>query len=497
VLQIESERDIERLRQVALLQEAEIHRLLARLAELTRQLAEARGEDVVRALQLELTVINEQLAARNRALFGASSEKRARGDAQDGAKAKARQSGHPRREQRDLPLVEVVHELDEADKACPKCGGELAVWAGQFEAADEVDVIERSFRIVRHKRQKYRCGCGECIETALGPQKLVPGGRYSVDFAIEVAAAKYLDHMPLARQVRQMGREALAVDTQTLWDQIFALYGHLVPSYDAILRQVLASPVIGADETRWQLMDAKGSAKWWAWSVCSPEAIAYRIFPERSTDAGAALLAGYRGIVVCDGYAVYPSVRERLARDGGSSFTIANCWAHARRGFVEAESAYPKAKEMVELIGKLYEIEERAREKDLDLGELRRTESTAIVAEIKRWLTSTVATPKSSLGKAILYALGLWPELELFLTDARIPIDNNATERGIRGLAVGRKNHYGSRSERGTKVAALFYTLIESAKLVGVNPKQYLREATRRAIATPGTVTLPREMLAQ
>ena len=496
MLQIETERDIERLRQVALLQEAEIHRLLARLAELTRQLAEARGEDVVRALQLELTLINEQLAARNRALFGTSSEKRARGDRQDGGKAKAPQSGHPRREQHQLPIVEVVHELDEADKACPKCGGELAAWAGQFEAADEIDVIERSFRIVRHKRQKYRCGCGECIETALGPQKLVPGGRYSVDFAIEVGAAKYLDHMPLARQVRQMAREGLVVDTQTLWDQIFALYGHLVPTYDAILRQVLASPVIGADETRWQLMDAKGSAKWWAWSVCSPEAIAYRILPERSTDAGAALLAGYRGIVVCDGYAVYPSVRERLARDG-PSFTIANCWAHARRGFVEAESAYPKAKEMIELIGKLYEVERRAQDDALDLGELRRTESATIVAEIKRWLTSTVATPKSSLGKAILYALDQWPELELFLTDACIPIDNNATERGIRGLAVGRKNHYGSRSERGTRVAALFYTLMESAKVAGVNPKEYLREAARRAIATPGAVTLPREVLAE
>ncbi len=389
----------------------------------------------------------------------------------------------------------MVHELDEADQRCPKCGGELAAWTGQFEAADEIDVIERTFRIVRHQRQKYRCGCGECIETALGPQKLVAGGRYSVDFAIAVAVAKYLDHMPLARQVRQMGREGLTVDTQTLWDQIFALYRHLVPTYDAILRLVLDAPVIGADETRWRLMNEKGSTKWWAWSVCSPEAVAYRIFPERSTNAGAELLAGYCGIVVCDGYATYPSVRERLARDG-PSFTIANCWAHARRGFVEAESAYPRAREILELIGKLYEVEARATEQGLDLGELRRAESALIIGDIHAWLTSTVAAPQSSLGKAILYALNLWPELELFVSDSRIPIDNNATERGIRGLALGRKNHYGSRSERGTRVAALFYSLIESAKLLGANPKQYLRVAAQRAIATPRTVTLPREILA-
>lgn len=171
--------------------------------------------------------------------------------------------------------------------------------------------------------------------------------------------------------------------------------------------------------------------------------------------------------------------------------------AHARRGFVEAESAYPKAKEMIELIGKLYAVEARAHDGERDLGELRRTESAAIVGKIKGWLASTVATPRSSLGKAILYVLDLWRELELYLTDARIPIDNNATERGMRGLAVGRKNHYGSRSERGTKVAALFYSLIESAKLAGVNPKAYLREAARRAIASRGAVTLPRELLAE
>ena len=103
--------------------------------------------------------------------------------------------------------------------------------------------------------------------------------------------------------------------------------------------------------------------------------------------------------------------------------------------------------------------------------------------------------PESALGKAIRYTLDLWPGLTAFLTEPALPLDTNHVERGIRALAVGRKNHYGSRSERGTRVAALFYSLIESAKLVGVEPRAYLAEATHRAIATPGTVTLPAALL--
>jgi transposase len=102
--------------------------------------------------------------------------------------------------------------------------------------------------------------------------------------------------------------------------------------------------------------------------------------------------------------------------------------------------------------------------------------------------------PQSGLGKAIAYTDGLWPGLVRFLGDPTIPLDNNATERALRGVVVGRKNHYGSKSLRGTQVAALFYSLLESAKLIGVDPAAYLAEATRRAIATPGTVTLPTDL---
>ena len=168
MIRIETETDIERLRQVALLQRAELDRLYTRLAQLTEELAHARGEDAIAALQLELTAIQEQLAARTRALFSPSSERRPRPGDRTRDAAPAPRTGHGPRAQLALPQVEVVHTLDVPDRTCPKCGGGLREMTGQYEESEEIDVVERSFRLVRHQRQKYTCRCGECIDTALG-----------------------------------------------------------------------------------------------------------------------------------------------------------------------------------------------------------------------------------------------------------------------------------------------------------------------------------------
>ena len=126
---------------------------------------------------------------------------------------------------------------------------------------------------------------------------------------------------------------------------------------------------------------------------------------------------------------------------------------------------------------------------------LRHERSRAIVAEIQTWALVQRALPESSFGKALGYLRGLWPGLTRFLDDPRIPLDNNRTERGLRGVVLGRKNHYESRSHRGLDVAALFYSLIESAKVCGVEPKAYLRHAMRAALADRAAVTLPHTLL--
>jgi len=498
-VRIETEKDIEQLRQVALLQQAELDRLHRRLVELTGELAQARGEDATRVLQLELATLKEQLDARTRALFGPSSERRGRPEAEKAAEKASTQArrGHGPRAQPELPVVEKVHTLDGPDRICPKCGGDLEEMAGQYEEADEVDVVRRSFQIVRHKRQKYTCRCGECVDTALGAPKLIAGGRYSIEFAIEVAEAKYLDHGALARQERQMRRQGLDITRQALWDQLFALYRHLAPTADALHAYVVSSDLILGDETRWPLLGRDDASRWHAWGVAREDAISYRILGSRGLKSAREVLAGFQGTLVVDGYAVYEAVQKSRA---GPEIELAHCWSHTRRKYREAEPHHPRAGAMLDMIGQLYAIEARARETDAEerlavLGELRRTESRPIVDDICRWVTTEHALPKSSLGKALAYTERLWPGLVRFLDDARIPLDTNQLERGMRALALGRANHHGSRSERGTQVAALFYSLFETAKLVGVEPRQYLAEATHRAIANPGTVTLPHELV--
>jgi transposase len=339
------------------------------------------------------------------------------------------------------------------------------------------------------------------VDTAIGPEKLIPGGRYSVNFAVAVATGKYADHLPLDRQVKQMVRAGLVIDGQTLWDQLWALYAHLLPTYEALHRYVLASPVIGADETRWPLLEKGKTATWWGWSVTCPDAVCYRILPSRSAEAAGQVLIDYGGVVIADGYSAYSALqKERRNKRDGPRFELAFCWAHVRRKFIECEEDYPQASDVLKLIGKLYEIEARVCEADVAdrmsyLAELREKESAPVVREIHAFLLSQRPLPQSSFGKAVAYTLELWNGLVKFLKDPVIAIDNNATERTMRGMAVGRKNHYGSKSKRGTEVAALFYSLIESAKLAGLEPSAYLAEAARRAINNPGTVTLPQDLL--
>jgi transposase len=434
---------------------------------------------------------------KNKLLFGKSSEKRSVEKAE--APEKKPQVGHGPREQPALPVVEKIFALDDADLGCPKCGKILAAFVGQFEESEEITVVERRIVVVKQQRQKYRCECNGCIETAPGPVKLFPGARYSVDFAVEVATGKYIDHQPLERQVRTMAREGLVVDSQTLWDQIERLARILGSAKEALHVYVLAHTVIGADETRWRLLDGKGkdvgeAKQWQVWAVAAPDAVAYCIEDSRSAEAAKKVLRGFNGAVMADGYGVY----EALAKLPGS-FVLAHCWTHARRKYLDVEHAFPaQVNEVVGLIGELYAVDRlcpTGPPGDDFRRRLRDERSRQVVERIRVWAISAKmrSLPESGLAKAIDYMLGMWSGLVRFLDDPRIPLDNNGTERGLRGVVVGRKNHYGSKSRRGTEVAALFYSLIESAKLAGVEPKAYLRLAVQAALRGEKT-PLPHEI---
>jgi transposase len=292
VLNIETITDLDTAKQIAILLQKENDRIHKRLEEQTRELARLKGQDGDRQLELEIQRLQSQMSKLQKMLFGASSEKRRGEDSSEGRDEvkKERQTGHGPKEQPELPRITEVHDVAEEERVCHLCGGLLEEWAGQEDETEEVSVVERVFFIKVHKQKKYRCKCGGCIKTAKKPPRLIEGGRYSTEFAVEVAVEKYLDHMPLERQVRKMKREGLLVSSQTLWDQIWALSKVLRPTYDALLPYIFTFPVICADETNWYLLNKGGRKKWYIWGASCPYGVYYRLDSSRGGKVAEELL---------------------------------------------------------------------------------------------------------------------------------------------------------------------------------------------------------------
>ncbi len=500
MLRAEQVQDLETAKEMLRLYEAETARLHERLRVLISEVAALKGKDPKRQLELEIVRLQEELALLRHQMFGRSSERR--GGPDDKEKPTTDRRGHGPRAQPELPLDEVRIELPEADRCCPLCGGELGAWEGQTEDADEITVVERHFVLRRVKRQKYRCDKGCAPVTAPAPAKLIEGGRYSLEFAVHVATNKYLFHLPLERQVRMYASEGLVIDSQTLWDQIEALARHLQPSYLALPAEIFSKPVIHADETPWLMLDRGPGRKWYAWTTAAPDAVMYRILPSRSGATAKDVLDAYRGVVMVDGYSAYETA-ARAGPDGVPKFKLVFCWAHVRRKFVQVEKFAPQSAEILDFIAKLYEVERDLPDPFAAEGEaraqalahrlaIRRAQSAPILEQIWTWAAAQSALPESRFRKAIEYMTKRKDGLSAFVEDPWVPLDNNHVERQLRDVVMGRKNHLGSKSIRGTEVTALFYSLIDTAKLRGEDPAAFLLRAARAAIDSPGTVTLPK-----
>src|SRR5689334_15339715 len=247
---LEHEHDIEELRRIAQALRAQNQLLLEALARKSREVERLRGKPG--DLQLTLKMI-EALQAKAKS----AEEALQRAEAEQKKRAAQREHRHtePSRKrtgptpQPMLPVVEREFTLDEADRACPSCGGALRPMTGQFEESELVDVIEARYELVKVKQQKYVCRCGSCVETALGPERAIPGSRYSLAFAIKVILDKWLDHIPLERQCRILGRYGLIVTSQTLWGLAEVLARRLTCVSTALEEQLLQRPVIGLDQS--------------------------------------------------------------------------------------------------------------------------------------------------------------------------------------------------------------------------------------------------------
>ncbi len=503
--------------QVAAL-DAEVAVLLQRITELTKKLAKANHRDAQQELELELRRVRKRLADANNDLFGTKSERRSRRDKP--AKAKKKHPGHGPTKQPKLPVREVVHLLDDADCTCPKCAANLRVMADQFEQTELISTVQVKYVLTVHKQQKYRCGrCGH-IEAALAPKRFLPGGRYDLSFVVQVALDKYLYHLPLERQVRRMGRRGLHVTSQTLWDQLYALYLLLLPTFLALKARVLTSELLYADETTWRLMGMgkrNRSARWWMWTLTGELGTVFSIQSSRGSAAARHVLQDFAGVLMADGYSVYASLEKARDKNGGvqldieghpiptPNYNLAGCWMHARRPFIKAEKNAPVVGYALDLIGELYAIEARAREAAGDdeaallehRRRLRETESRRVIEELKLWRDAQRPLPGTKYADGVTYLRNQWVRLTKFLDNPLIPLDNGEAERRLRGPVVGRKNFAGSRTERGARVAELLYSLLHTAVGEGVDPVEYLVAAVITAMHNSDDTLLPHEFATQ
>lgn len=478
MFRVDQVRDPEKLRKVVGLLDRENERLQQQVRDLSFEVARLRGEAVTQVdFGFPAVALERILAEPDRE--------------QSAPKLRPAQPGHGPRPQEYLPSVEQLHELPADARQCKVCGGGLEPMVGQTEDAEEIEVEERSYKLVLHRRQKYRCSCNGNVATAPGPLKLIPGGRYSLGFAAHVAVQKFADHLPLERQVEIMARHGLETTSQSLWDQIEAAANVLQPTYEAIGTWLLAQPLLHVDETGWPVnaLDTD-KPRWTAWCICNHQASWFRIASSKSENEGRRLLGGYHATVVADGYKVY----KNLARDG-PGYRLAHCWSHVLRRFRDIAETDARCGWMLERIGKLYEVERAialaAGDDSARHLQLRHQEMQPLFEEIRLWALAQGGLKRSDFGKAVAYVLSHWQGLTVVLEDSIVPLDNNPAERALRGLVVGRKNHYGSRSQRGSQVSALFYSLIGTARLCGVDPAKYLRHAIETAVRQSGAVTLP------
>jgi transposase len=514
------EKDPEFLRAAAAALEEENRALRAERAALEAALVEARAErdtlerqraEEVAALQAELASVREKLTLREQQLYGQKSERRPSKEKTGGSEAKQKEKpakaprkGHGPTEQPDLPKDDVEHTLVGAELACDHCGGTLAPMGTVAEEAELVAIEERRIVLERHLRQKYQCPCcRKGVKVAPGPVKLVPGGRYALSFALHVAFDKYLAHLPLERQAHIFRHAGLKVTTATLFDQVDALATALTPTFLAIWQVLQAEAVLCAEETPWAVLSNGHTAneRFYAWCAVGSQYVGYRLLDTRSAEGAATILGGFAGTLMVDGLTSYPAAAKGKPGEG-PKFLVANCHAHARRKFVEIEQHWPaESQHAIDLYKQLYAVEREGKQPGADLLALRQQKSKPLLDELVAWAREqrdrADVLDSSNLKSAAAYLLNHEAGLRVYLEDPAVPIDNNAAERAMKSPVLGRKNHYGSRSRRGTETAAILYTLVESAKRVGVSPMAYLAAAAEHALRRAGAVLLPDEFKQQ
>jgi transposase len=388
-----------------------------------------------------------------------------------------------------LPRIEMI--VDVADKSCPCCREQLHR-IGE-DVSEKLDIIPAQFRVLVVRRPKYGCrACEGVVLQEPAPARLIEGGIPTEATVALVLVSKYADHLPLYRQAQIYGRQGVDLDRSTLADWVGRAAWHLRPVYERLLASIRSSTKIFADETTAPVLDpGRGRTKtgqFWAyarddrpWGGTDPPAVAYVYAPDRKSERPQAHLSGFAGVLQVDGYAGY------RAMAGKNQVQLAFCWAHVRRRFYELAAAGPApiASEALTRIGALYAVEDEIRGRDADARRFARQQrSRPIVDALEPWLRAKLAliSQKSKLAEAIRYALSRWEGLTRFVDDGRVEIDSNVVERAIRPIALNRKNALFAGSDGGADHWAIIASLIETCKLLHIDPQAYLVDTLTRIV---------------
>lgn len=420
-------------------------------------------------------------------------------------KASKAPSERPRKTNRGaLPahLERIEQIVDVEDKACPCCGGALHQ-IGE-DVAERLDVVPTTFRVLVTRRPRYGCrSCENAVVQAPAPARIVEGGIPTEALIAQVLVSKYADHLPLYRQAQIYARQGIQLDRSTLADWTGRAAWYLRPLRDYILERLRRSERLFADETTAPVLDPgrkrTKTGQIWAyacddrpWGGSDPPMVAYVYAADRKTERPEAHLQGFAGILQVDGYGAYAALARRHQQ-----IRLAFCWAHVRRKFYELAESSPVAAEVLRHVASLYAIEDEIRGLPADeRRDARDQHSRPIVDDLHKFLEARgrQVSAKSRLGEAIRYTLPRWDGLIRFLDDGRIDLDNNAVERAIRPLALGRKNALFAGSDEGGDNWAVIATLIENCKLTGINPHTWLT-ATLTSLANGHPASRIEELL--
>ncbi len=385
------------------------------------------------------------------------------------------------------PRVEVIHDIAEDQKVC-SCGCQMTSFG--MDISEQLEVVPAYIRVLQHKRLKYACkSCQEGVKTAPVAIQAISKCMAAPGLLAHVAVAKYDDHLPLYRQSEIWGRMGVELSRATLSAWVLKMGSALAPLIRYMQKHIVQSIYVKADETTIQVLktpkkcDTSKSYMWVYMTGNNPKPVVVYDYQEtRQGDFAKASLSGFQGVLQTDGYSGYHCVVNQ------QGITAMGCWAHARRKFYDVWKLAKQegvASKALEMIGKLYTIEAEIKGLSIESKlKIRHEKSKPILDAFYQWLIEIKPNvqPKGGLDKAIHYALNQKEQLMYYVKDGFVDIDNNKAERHIKPFAVGRKNWLFMGSPDGARAGAILYSLIETAKLNGLNPEGYLKHVLSHKI---------------